>query len=149
MTSDVSPALREDLGGPAPNQDGAASDLDDSPRLVLARYIDATNTHDFDEVAQVLATDAVYFFGDATCRGVREVREYFERTWRAIPDEIYAAEDVSWVAEGSDAAVAIYTYRWSGTIDGAPAAGSGRATNVFRRAHEGWRLVHEHLSGAP
>ncbi|WP_372491407.1 nuclear transport factor 2 family protein [Microbacterium aurugineum] len=53
---------------------------------------------------------------------------------------------MEWVAHGSDAAVAIYTYRWSGTVQGSPANGSGRATNAFVKTGDGWRLVHEHLS---
>ncbi|QCR40982.1 DUF4440 domain-containing protein [Microbacterium sp. SGAir0570] len=115
----------------------------------LARYIAATNTHDFDEVEQVLDPSAVYYFGDATCAGLAAVRTYFERTWALIPDEVYGAEDVEWVVDAADAAVAVYTYRWSGHIDGQARSGRGRATNVFHRTGSGWRLVHEHLSAGP
>ncbi|MFJ2553816.1 YybH family protein [Microbacterium sp. NPDC087591] len=116
------------------------------PAVALEQYLDATNSHDFDQVARVLAPEPVYFFGDATCIGRAAVRDYFERTWALIPDERYWAEDIEWVVDGSDAAVAIYTYRWSGTVQGAPASGSGRATNAFAKTDDGWRLVHEHLS---
>ncbi|WP_293786061.1 GNAT family N-acetyltransferase [uncultured Aeromicrobium sp.] len=115
----------------------------------LEAYLAATNTHEFDNVARLLAPDAVYFFGDATCAGVDEVRAYFERTWAMIPDETYGAEDVDWVARSEDAAVAIYTYHWDGTINGQKHAGAGRATNVFTRTSHGWRLTHEHLSSLP
>jgi len=115
----------------------------------LARYIAATNTHDFDEVQQLLDASAVYYFGDATCTGLAAVRAYFERTWALIPDEEYGAEDITWVVDAADAAVAVYTYRWSGHIDGQTRSGSGRATNVFHRTDSGWRLVHEHLSAGP
>lgn len=116
------------------------------PAVALEQYLDATNSHDFDQVARILAPQPVYFFGDATCIGRAAVRDYFERTWALIPDERYWAEDIEWVAHGSDAAVAIYTYRWSGTVQGSPANGSGRATNAFVKTGDGWRLVHEHLS---
>lgn len=91
----------------------------------------ATNTHDFGHVERVLAPDAVYFFGDATCIGVSEVRGYFERTWAMIPDETYWAEDIQLAARSEDTAVATYTYHWRGTIDGQERCGAGRATNVW------------------
>jgi ketosteroid isomerase-like protein len=116
------------------------------PAVALEQYLDATNSHDFDQVARILVPEPVYFFGDATCVGQAAVRSYFERTWALIPDERYGAEDVEWVVDGHDAAVAIYTYRWSGTVQGAPASGAGRATNAFVKTPEGWRLAHEHLS---
>lgn len=120
-----------------------------SAEAALNEYLKATNTHDFDHVETVLIPGAVYFFGDASRVGLTEVRAYFESTWAAIPDERYWAEDTSWVADGADAAVAVYTYRWSGTLDGTPRTGAGRATNVFTRTAQGWRLTHEHLSGLP
>lgn len=120
-----------------------------SAEVALSEYLKTTNTHDFDQVEKILTPGTVYFFGDATCVGLTEVRAYFESTWAAIPDERYWAEDTSWVADGADAAVAVYTYRWSGTLDGTPRSGAGRATNVFTRTGQGWRLTHEHLSGLP
>ncbi|WP_110589041.1 YybH family protein [Microbacterium suaedae] len=113
----------------------------------LDAYLAATNTHDFDEVAECLAPDAVYFFGDATCVGMTSIRAYFERTWALLPDERYWASNVTWVARGTDTAVAVYAYHWTGTIDGEARSGIGRATNVFARTAEGWLLTHEHLSG--
>jgi ketosteroid isomerase-like protein len=115
----------------------------------LDRYLQATNTHDFSQVAPLLAPDAVYFFGDATCTGLAEVQEYFERTWETIPDERYWAEDITWTARSAQVAVATYTYRWNGTLPTGPASGAGRATNVLVADETGWRLSHEHLSGLP
>lgn len=133
-------SLEAQHGEAAPVQSAAAA---------LEAYLAATNTHDFDHVERVLAPDAVYFFGDATCIGVSEVRGYFERTWAMIPDETYWAEDIEWVARSEDSAVATYTYHWRGTIDGQERSGAGRATNVFTRTPHGWRLTHEHLSPLP
>lgn len=120
-----------------------------SAAAALEAYLAATNTHDFDHVERVLAPDAVYFFGDATCTGVNEVRGYFERTWAMIPDETYWAEGIQWVNRTTDTAVATYTYHWRGTINRQERSGSGRATNVFTRTPHGWRLTHEHLSSLP
>ena len=118
-------------------------------RDALDAYIVATNTHDFDQVAELLVDEPVYFFGDANVTGGWAVREYFERTWSAIPDEEYWVESVEWPVDGHDGAVAVYRYRWRGTVEGRRAEGSGRATNAFARTSEGWRLAHEHLSREP
>ena len=116
---------------------------------VLEAYLAATNTHDFDHVEKVLDPDAVYFFGDASCVGLADVRAYFERTWAMIPDEYYWAENIEWVTRTQDAAVAIYTFHWKGTINGLQRSGAGRATNVFAHTGRSWQLTHEHLSPLP
>lgn len=122
----------------------------DSAREALGALLAATNTHDFDNVTDLLDEDVIYFFNDATLIGHRSVRTYFERTWETIRHEQYWAEDIRWLTEGDDAAVVVYRYCWSGVIDGKPSAGSGRATNAFARGADGrWRLVHEHLSTEP
>lgn len=132
---------------PPPEHDTAAAAP--SADEALSRYLEATNSHDFSQVATLLVPDAVYYFGDATCVGRAEVQEYFERTWESIPDERYWAEDITWTARSTHVAVATYTYRWTGTLPTGPASGAGRATNVLVADGQGWRLCHEHLSGLP
>ncbi len=127
----------------------ATEDLPTTAAEALSGYLEATNTHDFDQVEKLLHPTAVYFFGDATCIGHEQVRAYFERTWAMIPDEHYWAEDIRWVTDTNQAAVATYTYHWKGTIAGEPRSGAGRATNVFTRTEHGWQLAHEHLSPLP
>ncbi|WP_150461814.1 YybH family protein [Nesterenkonia ebinurensis] len=120
-----------------------------SVQTVLDALLTATNTHDFDNVAELLSEDVIYYFGDATLVGREAVRHYFERTWDTIRDERYWAEDIHWPVNSADAAVAVYRYQWRGTIEGRQAEGSGRATNAFVRTAEGvWLLAHEHLSAA-
>lgn len=132
-----------------PHAPGKGCSPETTAAEALSAYLAATNTHDFDQVEKLLSSDAVYFFGDATCIGVTQVRDYFERTWAMIPDEHYWAEDIEWVADTEQAAVATYTYHWKGTIGGEMRSGAGRATNVFMRTEHGWRLTHEHLSSLP
>lgn len=84
-------------------------------RSLLDAYLAATNTHDFDHVAELLVDEPVYFFADATLTSKSAVRAYFERTWTPIPDEEYWAEDIQWPVHGPDGAVAIYRHRWRGT----------------------------------
>lgn len=140
VTDDAAPVLPPGHGTPS-----AARSADEA----LSRYLEATNSHDFSQVAPLLVPDAVYFFGDATCTGRAEVQAYFERTWETIPDERYWAEDITWTARSTQVAVATYTYRWTGTLPTGPASGAGRATNVLVADGQGWRLCHEHLSGLP
>ncbi len=128
-------------GDPRPDRADAAGALVD--------YVAATNTHDFDAVAPLLAPGCVYYFGNATRRGVVDVRGYFEDTWRQILDEVYEVHDVVWVQETADAATAVFRYTWRGVWDGKPASGEGRGTNVFERRDGHWLLVHEHLSSMP
>lgn len=119
-------------------------------RDALAALLAATNTHDFANVSELIAEDAVYFFGDATLVGREAVGAYFTATWDAIRDERYWAEEIRWVLDTEDAAVAVYRFRWTGVVDGQPASGSGRGTNTFARTPDGrWLLTHEHLTADP
>jgi ketosteroid isomerase-like protein len=117
-------------------------------RAALARYLAATNEHDFDQVAQVLHPAAVHRFTDADCTSLAQTRRYFERTWRTVADEHYTATDVRWIHPTEGTAIATYVYEWSGRIEGEPRSGNGRATNVFVAVEDGrWLLALEHLSG--
>src|SRR3954467_3677152 len=110
----------------------------DTADAALAGYLAATNTHDYAAVAPFVAPDCVYFFTDATRRTPREVRDYFEETWRQIVDEVYEVHDVEWVQRTPDAATAVFRYSWRGLWDGAPASGGGRGTNVFELRDGRW-----------
>ncbi|MCM3205688.1 nuclear transport factor 2 family protein [Paenibacillus sp. CC-CFT742] len=113
----------------------------------LEGYIAATNTHDFDEVSKWVSADAVYWFTDTSCTTKEDIRSYFEQAWDMVKEEVYTAEDLSWIAVSETQAVCIYTYHWEGIYQGKPASGNGRATNVFATGPDGeWKLIHEHLS---
>ena len=53
--------------------------------------------------------------------------------------------DVFWVFRTKDVAVYLFSYEWTGTVNGRPAAGEGRGTSVLIRDHDEWLLVAEHL----
>lgn len=115
----------------------------------LHGYIAATNTHDFDRVRRLLHPDAVFRFSDADCMSMPAIQQYFENAWSIVQEERYAAIDVSWRLPTPTTAIASYTYRWAGRVDGEFRSGSGRATNVFVYEFAGgWLLAHEHLSTA-
>lgn len=118
-------------------------------RDTLAAYELRINRHDFDEVAELIATDAVFWFSDGSHHGIEEIRAAFERTWRALTEETYWLDEVSWIADGDEAAACVYRFNWQAVIDGRPASGSGRGTTVLRCADGRWQIVHEHLSAYP
>ncbi|WP_210481139.1 nuclear transport factor 2 family protein [Naasia sp. SYSU D00948] len=115
----------------------------------LQRYLAAINSHDFAEVRRVLHPGAVFWFSDATCTTEAEVQAYFENAWRIVEDEVYAAEEIAWLAAGPGLAACTYAYTYAGRHAGVPVSGRGRATNVFAMQEGRWSLVHEHLSPEP
>ena len=115
----------------------------------LAEYIQLTNSHRFDRLAPLIAENAVFWFSSGSYRGLSAIRAAFERTWGLIQDEVYAVEDVEWLAVDESTAACLYTFRWHGIIDGTPREGSGRGTTILRRHNDHWRVVHEHLSAHP
>ena len=125
------------------NEDRQGEDTMDS---ILDEYIYATNTHDFKEVAKLLHPNAIFFFSDQTCDTLEKIEQYFNGSWNYINDEVYAAKDVTWLTKDNNSASCMYTYQYSGYVDGEFISGSGRATNVFVLLDGEWKLIHEHLS---
>lgn len=116
----------------------------------LTKYIEATNTHDFENVKQILHPNAVYWFSDQTCTSISEIQNYFETSWNTIKEEVYTASDVQWLGVDHTTATCIYKYHYEGYYLGNFVSGSGRATNVFiKDIDQKWKLVHEHLSSMP
>lgn len=113
----------------------------------LEQYIEATNTHDFNNVRKMLHENAVYWFTDKTCTSISEIQSYFENAWDIIKEEVYTANNINWIATDQNCAVCIYTYQYQGYHNGKFVSGSGRATNIFSRVNgDDWKLIHEHLS---
>ncbi|HET7579915.1 MAG TPA: nuclear transport factor 2 family protein [Bacillales bacterium] len=117
-----------------------------TPQEVLKKYEEATNSHVFENVSELIAEDAVYYFSDKTVKGKESLKQYFEETFDTIRDEVYTIRDVNWIALSETVAVCIYRFHWEGNIEGHPREGNGRGTNVFHRFDQGWKVVHEHLS---
>lgn len=119
------------------------------PEQVLSLYRERINLHDFDLIAPLIDRGAVFWFSDGSHVGIEAVRAAFEATWQALRDETYWLDDVVWLMGNGDAAGCIYRFDWRATLNGAPATGVGRGTSFFRRFPDGWKIVHEHLSGMP
>lgn len=68
----------------------------------VREYERATNTHDADVVATLVAQDATYWFTDGSYVGRAAIREALARTWQTIRDETYEIRDLEIVAEQRD-----------------------------------------------
>lgn len=122
------------------------SELDAELTSFMRQYERAANRHDFDELVPLIADDATYWFTEGSYHGIVAIRGAIERTFTTILDEVYRIEDLEWVAVTDGLAVCRYRFRWTGTVDGEPASGQGRGTNVVTKHRGGWKMLHEHLS---
>lgn len=119
-------------------------------RDVLAAYADRINLQDFDQLADLIAPDATFWFTSGTHAGIAAIRVAFEATWTTMgKDEHYWLDQEEWIAEGDNAAACIYRFNWTTISDGQPISGSGRGTTVLKRVGDRWWIVHEHLSPYP
>jgi ketosteroid isomerase-like protein len=112
----------------------------------MYQYEQATNRHDFDDLAPLIADDATYWFTEGSYDGIDAIKVAVERTFAAILDEVYKLEELEWIAIADDLAVCRYHFRWTGVVDGKPTAGQGRGTNVVTKRNGVWKMLHEHLS---
>jgi ketosteroid isomerase-like protein len=122
------------------------SDLEAELTSFVKRYEQATNRHDFGLLVPLIAEDATYWFTEGSYRGIDAIQAAVERTFATIFDEVYEIQDLEWVAVADDLAVCRYRFSWKGVIDGEPASGHGRGTNVMTKRDGTWKMSHEHLS---
>ncbi len=112
----------------------------------VAKYEAALATQDWQQVAPLVHPEACVTFSSGSVHiGKEAVRQAFERNFALIQDETYAIENVHWVMKGVDTAVYLFTFRWSGLINGKPASGAGTGTSVLTNSADGWQLLVEHL----
>jgi ketosteroid isomerase-like protein len=112
----------------------------------LEAYEKATNSRDFNNVAPLIADDAIYWFTNGTYVGKDVIRKEFEETWDRIKDEKYTISDIKWIATNYWVSSCVYSFVSNGIVDGKPHTFSGLGTNVLKRIGGNWRMVHEHLS---
>ncbi len=113
----------------------------------MKKYEHATDHHDLDTTLSMIDEDAIYLFSDESVHvGKEAIERVLKRNFDLIHDEAYSIANLVWLVDSREAAVGVYDYSWSGTINGEPASGSGRGTSVLRRSGDTWKVVHEHLS---
>ena len=102
---------------------------------------------DLDGAIALLSDDAVFFYSNEAAHfGKDAIRSAIKANFDSIRDDNYATHDHIWLAQSESAAACIYSFAWTGTMDGKQVGGRGRGTTVLRRESVGWRIVHEHLS---
>ena len=118
-----------------------------TPGEFMVAYERATNSHDLEATLSLIDEQAVYLFSDESVHvGKRAIGKILERNFDLIEDEIYSIQSLRWLVDSGEVAVCVYDYSWSGVINGEPASGYGRGTTVLKRAQDGWKVAHEHLS---
>ena len=118
-----------------------------TPAEFMQAYEAATNSHELDKLLPLIAEDAIYLFSDQSCHiGKEAIAEAIQCNFDAIKAETYRIHDLKWLVRSDDIAACVYTFEWSGEIDGRPASGRGRGTTMLKRYHGLWRVAHEHLS---
>jgi ketosteroid isomerase-like protein len=117
-----------------------------APSAFVRAYEQATNSHDLAQVAPLIAPEAVYWFSDGSHHGRDAVLAAIAETFATIHDETYQIADLEWIAISDTHAVCRYRFTWAGNVNGQPASGSGRGTNVLINSDGAWQMLHEHLS---
>ena len=113
----------------------------------LTKYEQATHSHDFDNVAPLVAKNAVYWFSDGSRHdGINAVRKVFEKNFAKIQNATYSIKNIKWLSATNNLAVCIYDFYWVGEIAGKKVSGNGRGTNVVGKVDGQWQMLHEHLS---
>jgi len=118
-----------------------------SPQACVADFTAALIRRDMDAALDLLTDEALFFYSNgSTIAGKATFAGVMSANWKLVEDYQYTTRDTAWIAETADAAAVVYSFAWSGKVRGEPISGGGRGTRVLRRAADGWRIAHEHLS---
>ena len=117
-----------------------------NPEEFIRAYEQALATQDWRNVEPLVHNNVCVTFSNGTVhKGKTEVRIAFENNFSLIKDEEYSIANVHWVRIGSELAVYLFDFSWSGIIDERQAIGSGRGTSVLIKEDGKWKLLVEHL----
>ena len=109
-------------------------------------YEQALASQDWRNVEPLVHENAcVTFSNGAVHKGKMEVKRAFEKNFSLIKDEEYSISNVHWVMKGSETAVYLFDFNWSGMINDKPASGAGQGTSVLIKENDQWQLLVEHL----
>ncbi|MDZ7786190.1 MAG: SgcJ/EcaC family oxidoreductase [Candidatus Saccharibacteria bacterium] len=113
---------------------------------LLQAYEKAVNSRDFENVAPMIAKDAVFWFTNGTYHGIKSIRQAFESIYQNIQDGIYKINNIVWLARDYDTAACVYDFTLDGKVNNKQPVYTGRGTNVLQRIDGNWQIIHEHLS---
>jgi hypothetical protein len=69
-----------------------------------------------------------------------------QANFHGIEDDTYDVHDLTWLAENDGIAACVFSFEWTGRMNGEAVGGRGRGATVLKRVGGEWRIVHEHLS---
>ena len=125
----------------------AGKAIEPSANDCLAAFEAALASADLDAATALLTDDAVFFYSNGSAHVGRDaIRAAIKANFDSIKDDNFATSDHIWLAQSSAAAACVYSFAWTGTMDGKKVGGRGRGTTILRHDAEGWRITHEHLS---
>ena len=117
-----------------------------TPEEFVRAYGQALGTQSWTNVEPLIHEDACVTFSNGTMhKGKSQVKIAFEKNFSLIKDEAYSMSNLHWVMKGSETAVYLFDFQWSGIINDKPASGMGRGTSVLFREGGRWKLIAEHL----
>src|ERR1700753_312920 len=118
-----------------------------SPQACMQSFVDALIRKDIDAALPLLTDDVALFYSNGSAVwGTEAFATAIMANWKRIEEYHYTTDDSIWVAQSDTAAAVIYTFSWSGVVEGKEVKGAGRGTRVSLREPNGWRIAHEHLS---
>ena len=121
-------------------------DINMTPDEFILEYERALGSQKWLAVEPLIHEEAcVTFSTGAVHKGKQAVRAAYEKNFAAIRGERYGISNVRWAVRGSEFAVYLFDFEWSGLIDGKEAAGAGRGTTALIREEGNWKLIAEHL----
>jgi len=130
---------------------GGAADRD-AVKTLVEREVAAVNARDMQALSQIWSqSDDILLFDVAPpgrFQGWAAIARSFNDFFLRLSDVAMGVDNLQVSVDG---ALAAATYDWTltGTLDGHTLADHGRATALYRREKDGWRLVHAHFSPAP
>lgn len=127
----------------------SASDTNMNHETALSAYVEALNTHSWDQISPHVTEDAVFIFTEDTFIGHAAAKAAFEKTFKLIENEVFSLHDIVWTVVTNDVATCHYEFRWKGLISGHESSGGGRGTTILRRTNGHWLIAHEHLGPYP
>ncbi|HEY2707463.1 MAG TPA: DUF4440 domain-containing protein [Caulobacteraceae bacterium] len=118
-----------------------------TPLETKRALIQRMNAKDLAGTMELIADDAVYFWSNGSAMfGKAAIEEAMAANFVGIEDDTYDTHDLTWVAENDEIAACVFSFAWTGKMDGQPVSGRGRGATVLKRIDGAWRVVHEHLS---
>src|SRR5262245_41066365 len=110
-----------------------------NPEEFVRAYEQALATQNWNHVEPLVHANACVTFSNGSVhKGKPEVKTAYEHNFALIKDETYSMTNVHWILKGTDTAIYLFEFNWSGLINGKQASGSGRGKSVLIKEGDEW-----------